>query len=86
MAKAKSEEEMTLPNIAQPREGRVDKQATIRIPYYVRGLALGVPAYLVGVHLWTWVFMGSILMAGACDFREFYTAGYTLRTGHLHEL
>jgi hypothetical protein len=86
MVKAKSEEEMTLPNIAQPREGRVDKQATIRIPYYVRGLALGVPAYLVGVHLWTWVFMGSILMAGACDFREFYTAGYTLRTGHLHEL
>jgi hypothetical protein len=86
IAKAKGEEEMTPPNIAQPGEARVDKQTTIRIPYYVRGLALGVPAYLVGVHLWTWVFMGWILMAGACDFREFYAAGYTLRTGHLNEL
>jgi len=25
-------------------------------------------------------------MAGACDFRAFYTAGYTLRTGHLQQL
>ncbi len=75
---------MTLSDTQEPPRG--EAQPTIRAPYYVRALGLGVSAYLVGVHLWSWIFMGSVLMAGACDFRAFYTAGYTLRTGHLHQL
>src|SRR5437868_11154044 len=56
------------------------------IPYYVRGLALGISAYCIGVHLWTWVFMLGTFMGGRADFRQLYTAGYMLRTGHAHEL
>ena len=76
---------MTLPDTTQDL-ARAEAKATIRVPYYVRALGLGVSAYLVGVHLWSWVFMGSVLMAGACDFRALYASGYTLRTEHLHEL
>ncbi len=55
-------------------------------PYYVKGLALGVPAYLIGVHLWTWVFMLPTFLGGRADFRQLYTAGYMLRTGHRLQL
>ena len=71
---------MTLPDTTQ-ESARAEAQVTIRTPYYVRALGLGVSAYLVGVHLWSWVFMGSVLLAGACDFRALYASGYTLRTG-----
>jgi hypothetical protein len=55
-------------------------------PYYVRGLALGIPAYLIGVHLWTWVFMLPILLGGRADFRQLYTAGLIVRSGHVRQL
>ena len=75
---------MTLPDTQEP--ARAEAQPTIRAPYWFRALGSGVSAYLVGVHLWSWVFMGSVLLAGACDFRALYASGYTLRTGHLHQL
>lgn len=56
------------------------------IPYYVRALAMGIPAYLIGVHLWTWVFMAPVMIGGRADFRQLYAAGYMLRTGHRAEL
>jgi len=55
-------------------------------PYYVKALALGVPACLVGIHLWTWVFSLPLYLSGYADFRQLYTAGYMLRTGHAHQL
>ncbi len=55
-------------------------------PYYVRGLALGVMAFLIGIHLWTWVFMLPTFLGGRADFRQLYTAGYMVRTGHAREL
>src|SRR5215471_8618436 len=55
-------------------------------PYYVRALALGLPAYLIGVHLWTWVFTVPIFLGGRSDFRQLYAAGYMVRSGHAHEL
>lgn len=55
-------------------------------PYYVKGLALGVCAYLIGIHLWTWVFTASIFLGGRSDFRQLYTAGYMVRTGAAHAL
>jgi hypothetical protein len=56
------------------------------VPYYVRGLALGISAYFIGVHLWTWIFMFGTFLGGRSDFRQLYTAGYMVRTGHKHQL
>ena len=58
-----------------------------RVPYYIKGLALGIPTYLVAVHLWTWVLVvpGSLAKNGY-DFRQIYSAAYMVRTGHAHEL
>ena len=56
------------------------------VPYYVRACALGIPAYLVGVHLWTWVFTGYLFLHGAADFRAFYTSGWAVRSGHASQL
>ena len=50
-------------------------------PYYVRGLALGLCSYLIGVHLWTWILFGSTFIGGRADFRQLYTAGYMVHTG-----
>ena len=55
-------------------------------PYYVKALALGIPAYLIGVHLWTWVFNFSTFANGNADFRQLYTAGYMVRSGYAHQL
>ncbi len=49
-------------------------------------MALGIPAYLIGVHLWTWVFTVHIFLAGYADFSRLYTAGYMVRTGYASQL
>ena len=59
------------------------------VPYYVRACALGISAYLIGIHLWTWVFNVRYFLAGRADFRAMYVAGYLVRTGqryHLYDL
>src|SRR5260370_19644736 len=56
------------------------------VPYYVRACVLGIPAYLIGVHLWTWVFTVSVFLGGRADFRQLYAAAYMVRTGHANEL
>jgi glycosyl transferase family 87 len=56
------------------------------VPYYVRACALGIPAYLIGVHLWTWVLTGSVFLQGAADFRSFYSAGWAVRLGEASKL
>ena len=55
-------------------------------PYYVKGLALGVTAYLIGIHLWTWVFLLPTFLGGRADFRQLYTAGYMVRSGYARQL
>jgi hypothetical protein len=54
-------------------------------PYYVKGLALGLCAFLIGVHLWTWVFLSWFYLAGYSDFRQLYTSGYMVRAGYRGE-
>src|SRR5437667_12739392 len=61
-------------------------QVSPEAPYYVKGLVLGLSAYLIGIHLWTWVLTVSVFLGGRSDFRQLYTAGYMFRTGHSHEL
>jgi glycosyl transferase family 87 len=36
--------------------------------------------------LWTWVFTISIFLGGRSDFRQLYTAGYMVRSGHAYQL
>jgi hypothetical protein len=61
-------------------------EATPGVPYYVRALALGIPAYLLGIHLWTWVLYLPLFLSGHADFRQLYVGGYMLRAGYAHEL
>src|SRR5260370_10802523 len=70
---------MALPGLNQ-------KIRLTNVPDYGRACALGIPAYLVGVHLWTWVFTVSVFLGGGADFRQLYAAGYMVRTGHANEL
>jgi len=51
------------------------------VPYYVRACLLGIPAYLIGVHLWTWVWNVGTFIGGHADFRRLYASGYMVRTG-----
>lgn len=62
---------------------RVSEQQT---PYYVRALALGSLAILAGVQLSGWIGFAPLIRHGYVDFRHLYVAGYTVRTGHGHEL
>jgi hypothetical protein len=55
-------------------------------PYYVKALALGLLAYLIGIHLWTLVFTVSIFLGSRSDFPQLYAAGYMVRSGQAHEL
>jgi Glycosyltransferase family 87 len=59
---------------------------SLTAPYYVRGLALGIPAYLIGIHLWSWILMSSFYLGGHSDFRQIYAAAYMVRTGHAAHL
>lgn len=56
-------------------------------PYYVKGLALGVPIYLVAAHLWVWALIApGFLRDGRPDFRQIYSSAYMVRTGHGSQL
>jgi hypothetical protein len=66
-----------------PRESN---DANSQILYYVRALALGIPAILLGLQISGWIFFIPVIRNGHFDFRHLYTAGYMVRTGHAHEL
>jgi len=55
-------------------------------PYYVKGLALGIPAILLGLQISGWLFFLPGALHGYADFRHLYTAGFMVRSGHAHEL
>jgi hypothetical protein len=71
---------------ANPVAGSNSLPSAIETPYYVKAWALGVPAYLIGVHFWTWVLTASVFLQGAADFRSFYAAGWAVRLGQASEL
>ncbi len=60
--------------------------ATTDIPHYVRSLALGIPAILLGIQLSGWIGFIPVITDGHFDFRQLYTAGYMVRSGHASEL
>jgi hypothetical protein len=65
------------------RDGGIAKSG---FPHYVKALALGLPAYLIGVHLASWVLMASFYFGGRSDFRQIYAAAQMVRTGESSQL
>ena len=61
-------------------------QLTKEMPYYVRALAMALPAVMLGLQISGWIFFLPGAMQGHCDFRHLYAAGYMARTGHRGEL
>jgi len=55
-------------------------------PYYVKALAMALPAIMLGWQISGWIFFLPAAMQGRADFRQLYTAGYMIRTGHSGEL
>jgi glycosyl transferase family 87 len=52
------------------------------VPYYIRACVLGIPAYLIGIHLWTWIWTLPVFLGGQADFRRLYASGYMVRAGY----
>ncbi len=58
----------------------------IGAPYYVRALAMGIPAICLGLQITGWLFFFPAIRDGHADFRAFYSAGYMVRSGAAHQL
>lgn len=53
----------------------------------LKGVALGISAFFLAMHLWSWLLVAPILIRqGACDFRASYAAGYMVLHGMGHQL
>lgn len=52
----------------------------------VADLVMGLAPLLIGVELLAWIFFLPSALLGHSSFRQLYTAGYMVRTGHGHEL
>ena len=55
-------------------------------PYYVKALAMALPAMMLGWQISGWIFFLPSALQGRADFRQLYTAGYMVRTGHGSQL
>jgi len=55
-------------------------------PYYVKALAMALPAIMLGWQISGWIFFLPSALQGRADFRQLYTAGYMVRIGHAREL
>jgi Glycosyltransferase family 87 len=68
--------------------GHDGRNAQSGAPYYVKALALGLPGYLIGVHLQAWVLLASFYLGGHSDFRQIYATAQMVRageSGHLYD-
>lgn len=52
------------------------------IPPHFTAMAIALPAILLGLEISGWIGFLAIIRNGHADFRNLYTAGYMLRTGH----
>src|ERR1700758_1835191 len=56
------------------------------VPYYVKALAMGLPAFCFGLTIRGWIDFLSHIPAGRADFRHLYATAFMVRTGHRHEI
>lgn len=59
---------------------------TRQLPYYVKALAMAIPALMLGFQISGWIFFAASIRDGHPDFRANYTAGYLVRTGHARDV
>ncbi len=64
-----------------PTDSARSTTAPLAAPYYVQGLALGIPAILLGLQITGWLFFIPAIFDGHADFRNFYSAGCMVRLG-----
>lgn len=55
-------------------------------PYYVKAIAMAIPALMLGFQISGWIFFSASIRGGHPDFRANYTAGYLVRTGHARDV
>ena len=55
-------------------------------PYYVKTLAMALPAILLGIQISGWIFFITPIRDGHPDFRANYTSGVMAASGKLHQL
>ena len=65
---------------------KIEKQKTVRWSWGVLDFFWGIAPLLIGVQLLAWIFFLPQSLHGHASFRQLYTAGYMVRTGHAHEL
>src|SRR5438552_14371301 len=53
---------------------------------YVHDVFLGVLPLMLAYQLFLWIAFLPFALQGSADFRQLYTAGYSVRTGHSYEL
>src|SRR5689334_14382163 len=56
------------------------------VPYYVRALALAIPAIMLGLQIAGWIGFVPVIKNGHFDFRAYYSAGLMVRTGQISNL
>src|SRR5438552_11175543 len=56
------------------------------VPYYVKALAMGLPAICFGLIVQSWLDLPRMVGEGYIDFRHLYAAGYMVRNGEASHL
>jgi hypothetical protein len=79
------EQKPEVPNPSLTSQSATTK-ASWQAPYYVRALALGIPAIFLGFQISGWFFAIAALQQGRVDFRQLYAAGYMVRSGSAPQL
>src|SRR6266704_2711375 len=63
-----------------------NKEDTARWSWGVQDFFWGIAPLLLGLQLLAWIYFLPQSLHGHTSFRQLYTAGYMVRTGHAHEL
>jgi len=66
--------------------GDVHRSRQVSVPYYVKALAMALPAFCFGLTLRGWIDFLSHIPSGRTDFRHLYATAYMVRTGHGSEI
>jgi len=60
--------------------GDVHRSRQVSVPYYVKALAMALPAFCFGLTLRGWIDFLSHIPSGRTDFRHLYATAYMVRT------
>jgi hypothetical protein len=75
-----------VPSCDRARSAACDVSRPASVPYYVKALAMGLPALCFGLTIRGWIDFLSHIPKGYADFRHLYATAYMVRTGHASEI